>query len=59
MTVKTLTTKDSKIEIIKVSENNYTLKFYEFYSSIGWKLLSVDERYTKELVEWEYDIQIA
>lgn len=61
MTVKTITDNENgrKWEIIKNGDNLYSVKYYEFFQSTGWRLTVTDEGYTKDLIEWEYDIKVA
>ena len=48
-----------KWEIYKESENNYSYKYYEYFKSIGWRLITSESNYSKDVIEWEFDIQIA
>ena len=66
MLVRTIENKENgtKWEIYKKSENEYFAKYYEFYSSIGWKFLFQDGGqkqgfYSKECIEYDFDIKIA
>jgi hypothetical protein len=47
-----------KWEIFKESENNYFYKYYEFISQCGWKFVTGEDSYTKDAIEWEFDIEI-
>lgn len=61
MTVKTIT--ENKIgrkwEIIKNNDNLYSVNYYEFFKDIGWRLTGTDDGYTKDAVEWEYDVELS
>lgn len=48
----------TKWEILKVSEDCYTAKLYEMYSG-DWRFLVQDGYYTKDGIEFEFDIKIA
>lgn len=48
----------TKWEILKVSEDCYTAKLYEMHSG-DWRFLVQDGYYTKEGIEFEFDIKIA
>ena len=51
---------NNKWEIYKISENIYRLKYYEYYNSIGWKLVFEDnDNYSREIIEDEFNIKIA
>jgi len=67
MMIKEIIDKENgkKWEIYRKSENEYFTKYYEYYSSIGWKFLFQDGGhaqgfyYTKEIIECDFDIKIA
>ena len=48
----------TKWEILKVSEDCYTAKLYEMHSG-DWRFLVQDGYYTKDGIEFEFDIKIA
>lgn len=52
-----------KWEIIKHGENDYTVNYYEFYSSRGWvhlfPQLDRNQHFTKDCIELEFGIIIA
>lgn len=58
--MKTYMLNDShKIEVQKENENSYIVSFYEFYASCGkWFLIGSPEIYSKDAIEYEYDIEI-
>ena len=50
----------AKWEIYKTSENTYRLKYYEYYDSIGWKLVFEDnDNYSRGIIEDEFNIKVA
>ena len=61
MLVKTIT--DNKNgrqgEIIKHEADRYSVKYYEFFRSVGWKLTATERDYTKDCIEWEFDCVVA
>lgn len=61
MVVKTITDSKSgrKWEIIKHEEDRYSVKYYEFFQSIGWRLTATDRYCTKDCVEFRFDCTIA
>lgn len=61
MLIKTITDKTNgkKWEIYKKSNNEYFYKYYEFFKQIGWKPTGkTSEYFTKDAIEWEFDIVI-
>ena len=61
MLIKTIEDKENgrKWEIYKESENNYSYKYYEYFNSIGWRLITNEKNYNKDAIEWEFDIKVA
>ena len=61
MTVRTITDNENgrKCEIINNDDGLYSVKYYEFFQSIGWRLTSTDNGYTKDCIEWEFEIEVA
>lgn len=62
MVVKTIVDEENgrKWEIIKHAENRYSVKYYEFFRSIGWRFISADRYYyTKDCIEWKFDCIVA
>lgn len=61
MLVKTITDNESgrKWEISKIDDDTYSVAFFEFYKSTGWRRVSSPELYSKDAVEWEFDIEVA
>lgn len=67
MLVKTIENKENgtKTEIYKKADNQYFTKYYEFFQSCGWRFVAQDGGceqgfyYTKECIEWDYDIKVA
>lgn len=61
MLIKTIVDNESgrKWEIIKNGEDLYSVNYYEFFRGKGWRLTVTDEGYTKDAIEWEYDIEVA
>ncbi len=67
MLVRTIENKESgtKTEIYKKSENQYFTKYYEYFSSCGWRFVSQDGGheqgfyYSKECIEYDFDIKVA
>lgn len=65
MLVKTIEDKENgkKWEIFKESGNNYFYKYYEYFTQYGWIFVSQEGNskngyYTKNAIEWEFDIVI-
>lgn len=48
-----------KWEIFKDSDNKYSYKYYEFYQTIGWRIIFKEANYSKDAIEWEFNIQIV
>ena len=52
-------------DIIKHEENRYSVKYYEFFSSTGWRLTKTDRNfsepdyYSKDLIEYMFEITVA
>jgi len=61
MLIKTIIDNESgkKWEIFKNSDNDYFYKYYEYFNSIEWRLITSENNYTRDAIEWEFDIQIA
>ena len=61
MLVKTITDNENgrKWEIVKIGEDLYNVSYYEFFEATGWRLTGTDGGYTKDAVEWEYDVEVA
>ena len=61
MLIKTITNNENgkKWEIYKKSEYNYSCKYYEYFNSIGWRLITSENNYNKDAIEWEFDIEVA
>ena len=57
MLIRTITDQDNerKWEIYQ-NDNRYSYKYYEFYNKIGWRLLWSEENFTKDVIEFEFDI---
>lgn len=53
----------SKWEIFETEDKYgvyYTVKYYEYFSNVGWRLVSdKSDRYTKDCIEWEFNIELA
>ena len=50
----------TKWEIVKLAENDYIARYYEFNKESGWKLVCEEtEHYTKEAIEWEFGVEVA
>lgn len=52
-----------KWEIYKKSQDEYFYKYYEFYSSCGWKYLWQEGGhnqwyYSRDAIEWEFGIKL-
>ena len=64
MLIKTIEDKESgrKWEIFKQTDNRYYIKYYEYYSNCGWKLIQdgnrVNDYYSKDCIEYQFDIAI-
>lgn len=61
MLINTITDNESgrKWEITKVAEDSYSVAYFEFFQSTGWRRLFKPELYSKDAVEWEFDIKVA
>ena len=61
MLIKTITDNENgkKWEIYKKSEYNYSYKYYEYFNSIGWRLITSENNYNKDAIERELDTEIA
>lgn len=62
MIVKTIVNEADgcKWEIIKHEENRYSIDYYEYFQQLGWKKFEESKRYyTKDCIEWEFDIVVA
>lgn len=61
MLIRTIENKKSgrKWEIYKNGEDNYSYKYFEFFQCCGWRQYGSEENYTKDAIEWEFDIEIA
>jgi hypothetical protein len=61
MLVKTIADNENgrKWEIIKHEADRYSVNYYEFFRSIGWKLTATERDYTKDCIEWEFDCVVA
>lgn len=67
MLIKTIENKEigTKTEIYKKEENKYYTKYFEYFQSCGWRFISQDGGqkqgfyYTKESIEFDYDVKIA
>jgi hypothetical protein len=66
MKVRTITDEQDgrKWEIYKKSDNEYYYKYYEFFQAAGWRLTGqrgghADGYYTKETIEWKFEIVLA
>lgn len=49
----------TKWEISKDGENSYSYKYYELFQSCGWRYIFGEKDYTKDCIEWEFEIKIA
>lgn len=49
----------TKLEIYKNGENNYGYKHYEFFTNIGWRFMFEENNYSKDAIEFEFDIKVA
>lgn len=60
MLIKTIENKEygKKWEIYKQSATNYIYKYYEYFKSIGWKLIGISENYSKDCIEWELETEL-
>jgi hypothetical protein len=61
MLIKTITDNENgrKWEIFKKFNNNYFYKYYEFFNQIGWRLTGIEENYTRDSIEFEFDVSLA
>lgn len=61
MLVKVLEDKENgrKWEIYKDGENDYSYRYYEYFKECGWRKYGEDKNYSKEAIEWEFDIKVA
>lgn len=67
MLIRIIEDKESgkKWEIYKKDKNQYFTKYYEYYQSFVWRFLFQDGGheqgfyYTKESIEYDFDIKIA
>lgn len=61
MLIKTITDNENgrKWEIYKESNNNYSYRYYEYYKAIGWRLITSENNYSKDCIEYEFDIEVA
>ncbi len=63
MTVKTIIDNEQgrKWEINKHGEDDYTVAYFEFFQSIGWRELKAGpvEHWSKEALESEFDCKVA
>lgn len=61
MTVKTIVDNENgrKWEISKIDDDTYSVAYFEFFQSIGWRRLFAPERYSKDAVELEFDTKVA
>ena len=61
MLIKTIIDNESgkKWEIFKNSDNDYFYKYYEYFNSIEWRLITSENNYTRDAIEWEFDIKVA
>lgn len=61
MLVKTITDTENgrKWEIYKESDGTYSYKYLEFYKSVGWRQISGDFGYTKDAIEWQFEIKVS
>lgn len=48
-----------KWEIWKEEDGSYSYKYFESFNSIGWRETAQDCGYTKEAIEFEFEIKIA
>lgn len=49
----------SKVEIVKVGENAYSVTHYEYFPSCSqWRKIGKSETYTKDCIEWMFDITV-
>ena len=61
MLVKTITDDQEgrKWEIYKEEDNkHYRYIYYEFYSQTGWRKITEGKNFTKDAIEWEFDILV-
>jgi len=58
MLIKTIIDNDRKWEIYKNLDNNYSYKYYEYFKSCGWRLINNGNNYTRDAIEWEFDIKV-
>ena len=61
MLVKTIVDNESgrKWEISKIDDDTYSVAYFEFSQPIGWRRLFAPELYSKDAVEWEFDIKVT
>lgn len=61
MLVKTIVDNESgrKWEIVKHEADRYSVKYYEFFQSIGWRLTTTDRDYSKACIEYMFDCPVA
>ena len=57
MLIRTIIDQDNerKWEIYQ-NDNRYSYKYYEFYNNISWRLLWSEENFTKDAIEFEFDV---
>lgn len=65
MLIRTITDEQEgrKWEIYKKSDDEYFYKYYEFFSTIGWRFTGREGDHikgylTKDCIEWQFDIMV-
>jgi hypothetical protein len=60
MLINTITDHEDgkKWEIFKGSENNFFYKYYEFFTQCGWGFICDSGNTSKDVIEWEFNIEI-
>lgn len=67
MKVRTITDEENgrRWDIYKKADDQYYYKYYELFRSAGWRFTgqsgghTVGYYYTKEAIEWEFEITVA
>lgn len=63
MTVKTIIDNEQgrKWEIKKHGEDDYTVAYFEFFQSCGWREVKMGptEHLSKEIIEYEFECEVA
>ena len=50
----------TRFDIVKLREDFYRVDYYEYYTVCGWRFLfSGNELWSRDAIEWEFEIQVA